>query len=87
MSDLTVALTESLVGMVVTLALLGVLAGIFQLIGKWELMAKRKGTTPSLVILSQDGLDEDFPYIAAAAYLYLKELPGKRLKDDETRPT
>lgn len=84
MSDLTVALTESLVGMAVTLVLLGALATIFHFIGKYELMAKRKGAAPSLVIPSQAGLDDDLPYIAAATYLYLKESSGNKRKDDET---
>ncbi|MCQ5376960.1 MAG: hypothetical protein NO516_02800 [Candidatus Methanomethylicia archaeon] len=84
MSDLTVALTESLIGMAVTLALLGALAMIFQLIGKYELMAKRKGAAPSLVIPSQAGSDDDLPYIAAAAYLYMKASSKKRRKGDET---
>uniref|UniRef100_A0A7C3ISK6 Uncharacterized protein n=1 Tax=Candidatus Methanomethylicus mesodigestus TaxID=1867258 RepID=A0A7C3ISK6_9CREN len=84
MSDLTVALIESLVGMVVTLTLLGALAAIFHLIGKYELMAKRKSAAPPLVIPSQAGLDDDSPYIAVAAYLYLKESSKKRRKGDET---
>jgi len=58
MDNLMSALAVSLVGMVVTMLLLGALGAIFYLIGRYEAnsSAQRKA---------------DEPYVAAAAYYYL----------------
>ncbi|HRU81740.1 MAG TPA: hypothetical protein P5168_04235 [Candidatus Methanomethylicus sp.] len=58
MDNLMGALAVSLVGMIMTLLLLGALGSIFYLIGRYETnsSAQRK---------------EDEPYVVAAAYYYL----------------
>ncbi len=58
MDDLTAVLTVSVVGMLVTMFLLGALGMIFYIIGRYEtnVNTQRKG---------------DEPYVAAAVYFYL----------------
>jgi flagellar basal body-associated protein FliL len=70
MDNLMGALAVSLVGMVVTMLLLGALGTVFYLIGRYETnsSAQRK---------------EDEPYVVAAAYYYLNHCIRRPAKPSE----
>ena len=68
MDALLVALTESLIGMVVTMVLLGLLGGIFYIIGKFE-----TGRSPE---------KQDEPYVIAAAYQYVNDSQHSQITFD-----
>jgi len=65
MDNLVAALTVSLIGMLVTIVLLGALGAIFHLIGRLE-------------INSSTQRKEDEPYVVAAAYYYLSYSGSRR---------